>query len=350
MTGNIRPARFPRKASEMSNTPRLQDVAKLANVSEMTASRALRRVGEVSAATREKVEAAAQAIGYVPNKLAGNLASRTSNLVGVIVPSLSSFVFPEVLNGISVKLEGSGLQPVTGVTDYDPDKEEAVIRQMLSWRPRGLIIAGLEHTEGARKILKASNAPIVEIMDVDGPTIQYCVGISHIQAGHDMARELARCGYRNIAFIGTKMPKDFRAQKRFEGFVSGLSEAGLTLCAQQLYTGGSSIETGRTLTERLLADHPEVDCIYYSSDVMSVGGLMHCLAEGISVPRDLALAGFNNLEILKGLPLKLATTDAHRYAIGEEAARLILEHPEIKEEHPGKTVTLSPDIAAGDSI
>ena len=134
----------------MSKTPKLRDVAKLANVSEMTASRALRRVGDVSAATRKKVEAAALAIGYVPNKLAGNLASRTSNLIGVIVPSLSSFVFPEVLNGISVKLEGSGLQPVTGVTDYDLEKEEAVIRQMLSWRPRGLIIAGLEHTEGAR--------------------------------------------------------------------------------------------------------------------------------------------------------------------------------------------------------
>ncbi len=334
----------------MSNTPKLRDVAKLANVSEMTASRALRRVGEVSAATRKKVEAAASAIGYVPNKLAGNLASRTSNLGGVIVPSLSSFVFPEVLNGISVKLEGSGLQPVTGVTDYDLEKEEAVIRQMLSWRPRGLIIAGLEHTEGARKILRASNVPIVEIMDVDGEPIQYCVGISHIQAGRDMARKLVESGYRKIAFIGTKMPKDFRAQKRLDGFMAGLSEAGLSLCAQQLYTAGSSIETGRVLTARLLQEHPEVDCIYYSSDVMSVGGLMHCLAEGISVPDDLALAGFNNLEILSGLPRKLATTDAHRYAIGEQAAGLILAHPKGKSDTVERTITLSPDIETGDTV
>jgi LacI family gluconate utilization system Gnt-I transcriptional repressor len=334
----------------MSKTPKLRDVAKLANVSEMTASRALRRVGDVSAATRKKVEAAALAIGYVPNKLAGNLASRTSNLVGVIVPSLSSFVFPEVLNGISVKLEGSGLQPVTGVTDYDLEKEEAVIRQMLSWRPRGLIIAGLEHTEGARKILRASNVPIVEIMDVDGEPIQYCVGISHIRAGRDMARKLVESGYRKIAFIGTKMPKDFRAQKRLDGFTAGLSEAGLSLCAQQLYTAGSSIETGRALTARLLKEHPEVDCIYYSSDVMSVGGLMHCLAEGIAVPDELALAGFNNLEILNGLPRKLATTDAHRYAIGEQAADLILSHPKGKSDGVARTITLSPDIETGDTV
>lgn len=334
----------------MSSTPKLRDVAKLAKVSEMTASRALRGVENVAAATRKKVEEAATAIGYVPNKLAGNLASRTSNLVGVIVPSLSSFVFPEVLNGISAKLEGSGLQPVTGVTDYDLEKEEAVIRQMLSWRPRGLIIAGLEHTRGARKILQKSNIPIIEIMDVDGQPIQYCVGISHIQAGRAMARKLAGCGYRKIAFIGTKMPKDFRAQKRLDGFKTGLSEAGLALCAQQLYTGGSSIENGRSLTARLLQEHPEVDCIYYSSDVMSVGGLMHCLAEGISVPDDLALAGFNNLEILNGLPRKLATTDAHRYAIGEQAAGLILAHPDAGGDRVEWTIALSADIAAGDTI
>lgn len=334
----------------MSKTPKLRDVAKLANVSEMTASRALRRVGDVSAATRKKVEEAAQAIGYVPNKIAGNLASRTSDLVGVIVPSLSSFVFPEVLNGISGKLEGSGLQPVTGVTDYDLEKEEAVIRQMLSWRPRGLIIAGLEHTAGARRMLQASNVPIVEIMDVDGDPVQYCVGISHRQAGRDMARKLFLSGYRRIAFIGTKMPKDFRAQKRLDGFMSGLAEAGLSLCARQLYTGGSSIETGRALTARLLAAHPGVDCIYYSSDVMSVGGLMHCLAEGISVPGDLALAGFNNLEILDGLPRRLATTDAHRFAIGEQAAALILAHRDTVDGGAGRTIAFAPDIAPGDTV
>jgi LacI family gluconate utilization system Gnt-I transcriptional repressor len=165
-----------------------------------------------------------------------------------------------------------------------------------------------------------------------------------------MAWKLVESGYRKIAFIGTKMPKDFRAQKRLDGFTAGLSEAGLSLCAQQLYTAGSSIETGRALTARLLQEHPEVDCIYYSSDVMSVGGLMHCLAEGIAVPDELALAGFNNLEILNGLPRKLATTDAHRYAIGEQAADLILSHPKGKSDGVARTITLSPDIETGDTV
>jgi LacI family gluconate utilization system Gnt-I transcriptional repressor len=331
----------------MSKTPRLKDVAKIANVSEMTASRALRGVGDVSEAARKRVLDAAKSLGYVPNMLAGNLASRKSNLVGFIVPSLSSFVFPEVLNGVQAKLAGTGLQPVTGVTEYDLEKEEAVIAQMLSWRPRGLIIAGLEHTDNARKMLKKSNVPIVEIMDVDGDAIHHCVGISHRQAGRDMAQKLLSCGYRNIAFIGTKMPKDFRAQKRFEGFTAALHDKGPQLVAQEHYTGGSSIKTGRELTAKLLADHPEIDCIYYSSDVMSVGGLMHCIAHGLSVPGDLALAGFNNLEILNGLPMRLATTDAHRFGIGEKAAELILTH---KNTEQSETVTFAPTIEVGDSL
>lgn len=334
----------------MTTAPKLKDVARLANVSEMTASRALRGVGDVSETTRKKVHQAASELGYVPNKLAGNLASRTSNLVGVIVPSLSSFVFPEVLNGISEELEESGLQPLTGVTGYSLSKEEAVIKQMLSWRPRGLIIAGLEHNENSRKMLKATDVPVVEIMDTDGDPIQYCVGISHVRAGRDMARRLVKQGYRKIAFIGTKMPKDFRAQKRFDGFVAGLAEAEITLTAQQLYTGASSIQNGRELTAKILAEHEDIDCIYYSSDVMSVGGLMHCIANGIDVPRQLALAGFNNLGVLNGLPVRLATTDAHRYEIGAEAARLILSHNQEDQTKSGRTVSFTPDLEVGDTI
>jgi LacI family gluconate utilization system Gnt-I transcriptional repressor len=199
-------------------------------------------------------------------------------------------------------------------------------------------------------MLNKSNVPIVEIMDVDGDPIQHCVGISHQQAGRGMAQQLLKIGYRNIAFIGTKMPKDFRAQKRFDGFKAALSNAGVTLVAQELYLGASSIQTGRNLTATLLAARPDVDCIYYSSDVMSVGGLMHCLAAGLSVPGDLALAGFNNLEILNGMPMRLATTDAHRFGIGAKAAELILNHGGKGVTTAPQMITLTPTIEPGETI
>ncbi|MFN3607109.1 MAG: LacI family DNA-binding transcriptional regulator, partial [Cypionkella sp.] len=174
----------------------------------MTVSRVLRNRGDVSEATRAKVLEAARRLGYVPNKIAGALASQRVNLVGVIIPSLSNMVFPEVLTGISKTLEDTGLQPVFGVTNYSPEREESVLFEMLSWRPSGVILAGLEHSDAARAMLSRAGIPVVEIMDIDGVAIDHAVGISHRRAGRQMAEAILAAGYRNIAFLGTMMPYD----------------------------------------------------------------------------------------------------------------------------------------------
>ena len=205
----------------------LRDVSEASGVSEMTVSRVLRNKGDVSEATRAKVRAAAKKLGYVPNRIAGSLASSRVNLVAVIIPSLGNMVFPEVLSGISETLAGTGLQPVFGVTDYLPETEERVLFEMLSWRPSGVIIAGLEHTEASRAMLMRAEIPVVEIMDSDGAPIDACVGISHRRAGREMAEAILREGYRRIGFLGTKMPADHRARKRFEGFTRHLARAGV---------------------------------------------------------------------------------------------------------------------------
>ncbi|WP_083096263.1 LacI family DNA-binding transcriptional regulator [Pseudophaeobacter leonis] len=328
----------------------LKDIARLAGVSEITASRALRGAPDVSKSTRAKVEEIARAHGYVPNRIAGSLSSQSVNLVGVVVPSLNSFVFPEVLSGISAVLKQSPLKPVVGISGYEMDEEEDVIREMLSWRPSGLIVAGLEHNEATQRMLTQADCPVVEVMDVDGTPLRHCVGISHLQAGRDMAAQILTQGYRRIGFIGTKMPQDFRARKRFDGFSAALAAQGVALADSLHYAGDSSIATGRQLTAEMLERHPDLDCIYYSSDVMSVGGYMHCLAAGLSVPQDVALAGFNNLQILAGLPLQLATTDACRRQIGERAAEIVLKARESSDELPPICETLSPRISLGESL
>ncbi|WP_271845348.1 LacI family DNA-binding transcriptional regulator [Cognatishimia sp. SS12] len=310
----------------MTKRLNLKDVAQLVGVSEMTASRALRGAPDVSPKTRQKVEEAARSIGYVPNRIAGSLSSQSVNLVAVVVPSLNSYVFPEVLSGISSVLKSTALKPVVGVSGYRLDEEESVIREMLSWRPSGLVVAGLEHSESTRKMLRNAHCPVVEVMDTDGTPVCHCVGVSHIDAGREMAEQILARGYRRIGFIGTKLPQDFRALKRLKGFEEALQAAGVHLADRQQVSGDSTIQNGRRLTAEMLARTPDLDCVYYSSDVMSVGGYMHCLAEGLSIPDDLALAGFNNLQILEGLPLSLATTDACRREIGVRAAEIILSH------------------------
>lgn len=327
----------------------LRDVSEASGVSEMTVSRVLRNRGDVSEATRERVMESARRLGYVPNKIAGALASQRVNLVGVIIPSLSNMVFPEVLTGISDVLEDTGLQPVVGVTNYLPEREESVVYEMLSWRPSGLILAGLEHSEASHAMLAQAGIPIVEIMDIDGTPVDSAVGISHRRAGRQMAEAIVAAGYRRIAFLGTQMPNDHRAKKRLAGFEDALARVGLTLAEREFYSGGSALLKGREMTEAVLKRTPDVDFLYYSNDMIGAGGLLYCLDQGIDVPGRVGLAGFNGVELLDGLPRRLATMDACRLEIGRKAAEIIAG------KRPGgivggEIVELTPTLQPGDTI
>lgn len=334
----------------MTRRPTLKDVAQHARVSEMTASRVLRDKGEASEHTKERVLAAAKAVGYVPNRIAGALSSRTVNLVGVVVPSISSFVFSEVLTGISDALKPHGLQPIFGITEYDLETEEKVIREMLSWRPSGLIVAGLEHSDAARTMMQNAGVPVAEIMDTDGDPVDINVGISHVETGYNMGKTVLERGYRNIGYIGTKIAYDFRATKRMDGFVKALGESGISLVASEFYVGGSTLLMGREMTAKLLDAHPEIDCIYYSGDIVSAGGLMHCLSNGLSVPNDLAIAGFSGLNLLQGLPMLPATTNASRYEMGKRAAELVVAANKGTLSESDRIVKLDAKIDIGDTL
>ena len=316
----------------------------------MTVSRVLRGRGDVSQATREKVLLAAKELGYVPNKIAGALASQRVNLVAVIIPSMSNMVFPEVMMGINEVLGSTDLQAVVGITNYLPEQEEKVLYQMLSWRPSGVIIAGLEHTDASSKMLHAAGIPIVEIMDTDGSPVDCAVGISHRRAGRQMAQEIISAGYRKIGFLGTKMPLDHRARKRFEGFTEALAKSGIEISDQEFYSGGSALAKGRDMTIEILSRSPDLDFLYYSNDMIGAGGLLHLLGQGIDIPQNIGLAGFNGVELLEGLPMQLATMDACRSEIGRRAAEVVCARIDGTFDETQKIVELLPTLNRGATL
>ncbi|MCC5976301.1 MAG: LacI family DNA-binding transcriptional regulator [Rubellimicrobium sp.] len=328
----------------------LRDVSEASGVSEMTVSRVLRNKGDVSETTRLRVKEVARRLGYVPNKIAGALASSRVNLVAVVIPSLGNMVFPEVLSGISEGLEETVLQPVVGVTDYLPEKEERVLFEMLSWRPSGVIVAGLEHSEASRAMLARSGVPVVEIMDVDGEPVDSCVGISHRRAGRQMAEAIVTAGYGRIGFLGTTMPLDHRARKRFEGFTQTLGKSGIEIADREFYSGGSALAKGREMTQTLLGRSPDLDFLYYSNDMIGAGGLLYLLEQGIDIPGRMGLAGFNGVELLDGLPRRLATMDACRREIGLRAAAIIAARHADPTLPGGEIVELSPTLDPGQTL
>ncbi len=339
------------KVTRKSNRPlTLKDVSEVSGVSEMTVSRVLRNRGDVSETTREKVLKAARDLGYVPNKIAGALASSRVNLVAVIIPSMSNMVFPEVLSGISEGLEGGPLQPVVGVTHYKPEREEQVLYEMLSWRPSGVIVAGIEHTEASQAMLSAAGIPVVEIMDTDGRPIDSVVGISHRRAGREMARAIVKGGYEKIGFLGTKMPLDHRARKRFEGFTEALAKSGLEVRDQEFYDGGSALVKGREMTAAMLERSPDLDFLYYSNDLIGLGGLLYCVEQGWDIPGRIGLAGFNGLNMLNGFPTQLATMNAMRREIGRKSAEIVRQCIAEGVPNAGVRVELEPKLEPGDTL
>jgi len=316
--------RDPRKkAMPVSKNPTMTDVARIADVSQMTVSRVMRKSGYVSSVVMERVYKAAETVGYVHNRLAGGLAGGDSSLVGVVLPTLQNRVFSEVLSGVTSALGDIQVQPVFGVSEYSEEVESALVLDLLAWRPKGLIISGLEHSASLRETLLASSITVAEIMDIDGSPIESCFGFSHRKAGLEMARHLLEKGYRRFAYIGSQPDKDLRAKKRFTSFKNTIRKQGARVVAEISSDEPTSMLLGRHCTDQILRGGHKPDVIYYANDDLAAGGLMHCLAQQIRVPDDLALAGFNGLSFLESLPQQITTTRTPRFKIGTVAARFV---------------------------
>ncbi len=308
----------------------VHEVALQAGVSQSTVSRIMRNQGLVAEATRTKVMEAVRALGYVPNRIAGSLASLQSHLIGVVVPSLSNIVFPEVLQGINAGLKTSNYQSVISISDYDIDREETLVRGLLAWKPAAILIAGFDHTVATRRMLDQSGIRVVEMMDIDSAPIDIAVGMSHRKAGHAAARHLIAKGYRRFGYVGHDWTADRRARLRYDGMCEALSEAGLSIIAHAISDAQSSVATGREQTAQLLRMAP-VDVAVYSNDDMAVGGVFHCMGAGISLPGQLAIFGFNGLDLGRELPQPLSTIRSNRFLIGQKSIQAILETPDRPE-------------------
>jgi LacI family gluconate utilization system Gnt-I transcriptional repressor len=318
------------RLQEKKSKVTVHEVARLAGVSESTVSRIMRNQGLVAEATRAKVMETVRSLGYVPNRIAGSLASLDSQLVGVVVPSLSNIVFPEVLQGVSAGLKSSNYQAVISISDYDMDREETLVRGLLAWQPAAILIAGFDHTMATRRMLDQSGVRVVEMMDIDSAPIDIAVGMSHRRAGYAVGQHLIARGYRRFGYVGHDWTADRRARLRYDGLCEALGQAGLSFVAHAIADGQSSVAAGRKQTAQLCATS-SVDVAVYSNDDMAVGGIFHCLGAGIKVPDKLAIFGFNGLDIGLELPQPLSTMRSNRFLIGQKAIEAILLAPERPE-------------------
>ncbi|QHI98610.1 substrate-binding domain-containing protein [Xylophilus rhododendri] len=303
----------------------LDDVARLAGVSAITVSRALNTPERVSPDTREKVRLAVEHTGYVPNLLAGGLASNRSRLVAALVPTIAGPVFLETIEALTDALARRGYQLMLGQSGYGESREDALIDAIVGRRPDGIVLTGIMRSEGGRRRLLASGIPVVETWDLTPTPVDMLVGFSHEQVGEVAARFLMDKGYRRPAVV---TGDDHRAIQRRTGFERAFAERGIHGVPVFTVPAPTTLGSGREALRALRLAHPELDVLACSSDVLAHGAIVEAHAEGLSVPRDIAVMGFGDLAFARDAHPAITTVRIDGTGIGRQAAAFIADRAE----------------------
>ncbi len=295
----------------------LQDVARSAGVSPMTASRALSSPALVSQGTIEKVRAAVEATGYIPNLLAGGLKSKRSMTVAALVPVISVPQFLPTIQTLTEELDRAGYQLILGQTGYDHGREAALLNTMVGRRVDGIVAAGLLQPGDAAKRLARLGIPVVETWDMTDRPLDTLVGFSHLKVGSAVAGYFLSKGWQRV---GLATADDQRAGLRREGFVSTLGREIPTATVKP----PTGVPHGRRALTELLDIDPQLRAVFCSSDGLAEGVLTEAQARGIRVPEDLAVFGFGGADFSAHLNPSLSTVHIDGAAIGLHAAQLII--------------------------
>jgi len=315
----------PRRTRRGSGAVTLHDVAKLAGVAPITASRALNTPAQVSPEVLQRVRDAVDRTGYVPNRLAGGLASTRSRLVAAVVPTIAGPVFLQSMQSLSTALAERGYQLMLGQSGYTVAREDALLEAIIGRRPDGIVLTGILHSTAGRRRLLSSGIPVVETWDLTPTPLDMLVGFSHVEVGRAVAGYLMARGRQRLALLSGD---DERAARRAQAFRDAAALAGLPPVPLLTVPAPTTLGSGRQALARLLAEAPQTDAVFCSSDMLALGVLTEARARGIAVPQPLAVVGFGDLDLAADLHPSLTTVRIDGGAIGREAAHCIVERAE----------------------
>lgn len=308
--------------------PRLVDVARLAHLSPMTVSRALREPDKVSAEARARIAAAIAETGYVPDLVASSLTSRRTRLVGLVIPTITASIYAATVAGMTAVLRARQFEALIGDSGYALDGEQKLVAAFLGRRADGIVLSNVEHTGGTRRALERARVPVVETGNLTADPIDMVVGFSNHAAALAMMRHLVEGGHKSIGFIGAAVAGNPQAADRRRAYDEAVAAHGLIRARTLAVECPSDLGAGAQALVRICERHPKVTAIFAASEVRAIGALLECQRRGWKVPGRLAIAGFNDAGMGAWLVPALTTVRIPREEIGRRAAQMILDRLE----------------------
>jgi len=302
----------------------MRDVARVAGVSRMTVSRALRDDSPVSPETRQRIMRVVREMNYVPDQMAGSLATKRSGFVAMLIPSLNNLHFAETVQVLTEELEGIGRQILLGHTGYSGTREEKLIEDMLRRRPEAIVLSYDGHSDRSVTLLTEARVPVIELWETPAEPIGHTVGFSNRDAARRMTAALIAQGYRNLVFLGEADDDWTRGGARRAGFEDGMRAAGLSPDRSVAYgLPPLSVEDGAAALPMILERFPDVDGIFCVADPPAFG-LVCALREcGRRVPDDIGIAGFGDFEMSRFSSPSISTVTVDPRGIGRATGKMI---------------------------
>jgi LacI family gluconate utilization system Gnt-I transcriptional repressor len=331
MSKRVRARRKPRRTRSGSST--LDAVARAARVSSATVSRFFNSPDMLSPRTAERVRTAVQKTSYIPNLVAGGLASSRSRLIAAAIPSVSQSIFASTIQALTDSLADEGYSVMLGLTGAADENVQRQLQSMIGRRPDGIILTGTMLDPASRKQLKATGIPTIETWDLPKDPIDLVVGFSHEAVGATVAQRALALGRRQALVVSAS---GVRALARRDSFARTMLEGGAHEPVVATFSGPSTYGRARRAVAMQLDDRQQrFDLIVCTSDWGAHGVLDELRQRGIRVPDDIAVIGFGDLEFAADLTPSLTTIKIDGAVMGKHAARFLMQRARgQKIEHP----------------
>jgi len=302
----------------------IKDVANAAGVSIATVSRAFNRPDTVKQKTCDLVFEIASKLNYVPDSAARALVSQENRRIGALIPTINDSIFTHFVGALQQRLSKDGYTLLIGVYDFDPDYEAKELRSLIESGVDGVVLCGGQRPFGLYDLLQQRSIPFIT-SNIYTPESPYpSVGPDFHACGVEVANHLVNLGHQNIGFIDLSPSKNDRAALRLSGVLQALKQGSLKLPSSNYVERPLSIEDGRIGLRTLLEHSPDTTAVICGNDVHAIGAIFEATDAGISIPDELSIIGFDNLELSAQIKPGLTTVNLPTSTMGIRVAEDLL--------------------------
>lgn len=303
----------------------LQDVADAANVSSATVSRCLNQPTKVSPGLQKKIKQVIEELGYMPDGAARALASRRSNTIGAVVPTIDNSIFSKAIQYLQQGVAQAGYTLLLAQSSYSMDEELREVQALLTRGIDGIVLVGEDHDPAVYAAIRQQNIPHVNLWTYNPSSEFSCIGLDNDAAGRRVAKHLADLGHQKVGIITGILLNNDRAIQRYNGVRDHFKELGINIPSDYAEECRYSAEQGRQAIHKLLKRHPDITAIICGNDILAIGALSGARELGLDVPQRLSITGFDNMEIVSAIKPALTTMNSPSRRMGSHAASYIVQ-------------------------